>query len=99
LLEAGVRIWGFQGSMLNAKVVTVDGEIGAVGPFEFKSRSLTFDDVVGVVVFDPDVVAVLDRHFDDDLARSEELGRDQWRGRDRVQRLTERSLGFLARRL
>ncbi|HEX2064588.1 MAG TPA: phospholipase D-like domain-containing protein [Acidimicrobiales bacterium] len=99
LLEAGVRIWGFQGSMLNAKVITVDGEVGAVGPFEFKSHSLTFDDVVGVVVFDLDVVGVLDRHFDDDLARSEEISRDRWSERDRVQKLTERPLGFLARRL
>ena len=52
-----------------------------------------------VVVLDPEVVGVLDGHFDDDLARSVPVEPDQWSGRSRARRAEEATVGFLARHL
>ncbi len=99
LLEAGVRVWSFQPSALQAKVITVDGSMGSIGPANFNSRSLTLDDEVNVVVIDPHVVGILDSHFDVDLDRSEEIDPARWARRGLKQRAAEMVPGFLARHL
>lgn len=95
LLDAGVRISCFQPSMLHAKVVTADGAVACVGSANFNGRSLDLDDEVDVVIFDDDVVEVLDHHFDEDLERSEQLSPGQWRRRSFAQRVGERVTGLL----
>ncbi len=99
LLEAGVRVWSFQPSALQAKVITVDGSLASIGPANFNSRSLTLDDEVNVVVIDRQVASVLDSHFDADLVRAEEIDPSRWSGRGLGQRAAEAGPGFLARRL
>ena len=78
LLEAGVRIWNFQPSMLHAKVATVDGAVASIGSANFNSRSMALDDETNIVTFDRQLVAELDRHFDEDLERSLEIKIGQW---------------------
>ena len=95
LLRAGVRLWEWGGAMLHAKTMTVDGLVANVGSANFDSRSLVLDDEVNLVVFDPDVVAVLDRHFDDDLARSEPVVPGEWDDRTIVQRAKEAVAGLV----
>jgi cardiolipin synthase len=90
MLEAGVRVWCFQPAMLHAKVLTVDGVVGTVGSANFNHRSLSLDDESNVVMFDRDVVATLDGHFDDDLRRSREIDVERWNGRSPLQRAKER---------
>ena len=97
LIEAGVRVWAFRPSPLKARVVTVDGEVAVVGPLNFSARSLTFNDEVVVVVFDPEVVRRLDGHFEDDLARSSEVDAGGWGRRSPLRRVAEAPVGFLAR--
>ena len=99
LLEGGVRIWAYQPTVLQAKVMTVDGVMASVGAANFNSRSLTLDDEVNVVVFDPDVVGTLDAHFDDDLTVAEPLDLEQWRHRSVGRRTAEAVPGLLARHL
>ncbi len=99
LFDAGVQLWAYQRTVLQAKVVTVDGEVGVVGGLNFNSRSLTLDDELSVVVLDPQVVGVLDRHFEDDRADAEEVDPRHWRNRGRADRAAVAALGFLARRL
>lgn len=99
LLEAGVKVWSFQPSVLQAKVITVDGTVASIGPANFNSRSLTLDDEVNVVVVDPHVVGVLDSHFDADLGRSQEVDPARWARRGLGQRVAEAGPGFLARHL
>jgi cardiolipin synthase A/B len=89
LLEAGVRIWCFQPSMLHAKLLTVDGLVSMVGSANFNNRSRSLDEEVDLVVFDPDVAALLDQHLLDDLTRSRELDEDRWNGRGPVQKTLE----------
>jgi cardiolipin synthase A/B len=99
LLDAGVRISCFQPSMLHAKVVTADGSVGCVGSANFNGRSLDLDDELDLVIFDDDVVELLDRHFDEDLARSEPVSPGAWRRRPLLQRCAERAAGVIRREL
>jgi cardiolipin synthase len=99
LLAGGVRIWSYRPSVLQAKVMTVDGAMASVGAVNFNSRSLTLDDEVNVVLFDRDLVGTLDAHFDDDLAQAEELDAGEWRRRSLTRRSAEALPGVLARRL
>ena len=89
LLEAGVEIWTFQPSMLHAKIMTVDGIVSNVGSANLNARSTTLDEEVNVVAIDPALTAILDQHFDDDLARSERVAADDWQERSICERVVE----------
>ena len=95
LLDAGARVSCFQPTMLHAKVLTVDGVVAAIGSANFNSRSLAIDDEVNLVVLHEPTVAILDRHFDEDLLRSEDLDPARWRDRTLVQRVKERVVGVI----
>ncbi len=89
LLEAGVRIWNFQPSMLHAKILTVDGHISSVGSSNMNHRSILHDEEVNLVVFDADFAAELDAHFDEDLERSVEIIAERWAERGPAQKAKE----------
>ena len=89
LLDAGVRIAAYQPTMLHTKVMTVDGLVANVGSANFNSRSLSLDEEVNMVVLDPEVVEVLNSHFQEDLDRSEDLDPSEWKERGLVQRAKE----------
>jgi cardiolipin synthase len=90
LLEHGVEIWNFQPSMLHAKVMTVDGVLADIGSANFNGRSVRCDEEINLVVLDRGLVDVLDRHFDEDLARSEPIDLARWARRSVRQRIVER---------
>jgi len=90
LLDAGVRIKEFRPSMMHAKVTTVDGAIATVGSANLNRRSTQFDEETNVVLFDPQVVAVLDEHLRQDLARSDDVDPADWAERGLLQRAGER---------
>jgi len=99
LLEAGVRLWSYQVSMLHAKVITVDSTVASVGSANFTSRSLLLDDEVNVVVFDPDVVGILDADFEADLASSTPVDARAWPDRSLAQRALEAVAGLGGRHM
>ncbi len=89
LLDAGVRLWSYQPTMLHAKVMTVDGVVSNVGSANVDARSLLLDDEVNLVLFDPRITAELDAHFDDDVSRSAPIEPGDWSQRGPVQRAKE----------
>jgi cardiolipin synthase len=89
LLQAGVKIFTYQPTMLHAKIMTVDGVVANVGSANFDARSLTLDDEVNLVVFDPETTAALDADFDDDLRSSEAIEPGAWEDRSILQRVKE----------
>lgn len=89
LLAAGVGIHTYLPTMLHAKILTVDGVVASVGSANFNARSLLLDDEVNLVVVDPAVTAVLDAHFDEDLAASAPVDAATWDERSLVQRARE----------
>ncbi len=89
LLDAGVSVQVFQPSMLHAKVMTADGRVAVVGSSNINTRSVSEDDEVVMAVFDEEVVARLDRDFDADLERAEELDPEDWAERGVLRRAAE----------
>jgi cardiolipin synthase len=90
LLDAGVTIRTYEISMMHAKVITVDGTIASVGSANFNQRSLRHDDEANIVVFDPNIVDVLDHHLDDDMKSTKLLDPHEWASRGMIQRVAER---------
>ena len=89
LLEHGVRIWHYQPTMLHAKIMTVDGLVASVGSANFNARSTELDEEINLVALDRDLVRQLDRQFDADLERSEEIEPGRWEDRSAGRRLLE----------
>jgi cardiolipin synthase len=75
--------------MLHAKVMTVDGIVANIGSANFNNRSVALDEEINVVTFDADLVATLDRHFDEDLERSVPIEEGRWNDRSLRQRVLE----------
>jgi cardiolipin synthase len=96
LLDAGVDIRTYDVSMMHAKVITVDGVLATVGSANMNQRSTQFDEETNVVIFDPDVVAVLDRHLDDDHRQSTLLDPADWAERGLLQRAGEKMAGIVS---
>jgi cardiolipin synthase len=92
LLDGGVKIWNFQPSMLHAKVMTIDGVVSNVGSANLNARSTELDEEINLVVLDPDVTAILDGQFDEDVERSERVEPGRWRSRPLMQRALERGV-------
>ena len=89
ILEHGVRIWHYQPTMLHAKIMTVDGLVANVGSANFNARSTELDEEINLVALDPDLVRLLDRQFDVDLKRSEEIQPGRWEDRSVGRRVLE----------
>jgi cardiolipin synthase len=89
LLEHGVRVWHYQPTMLHAKIMTVDGLVANVGSANFNARSTELDEEINLVALDPDLVRLLDRQFDTDLERSEEIQPGRWEDRSIGRRVLE----------
>jgi cardiolipin synthase A/B len=89
LMDAGVRVWSYQPTMIHAKIVLVDDLVACVGSANFDRRSMKLNHEVEVVVLDPDVVAVLDGHFDEDVEQSVPIDPERWARRALPQRVAE----------
>lgn len=89
LLEHGVRLWAYQPTMHHGKVVTLDDTVAMVGTVNFDARSLAINEQVALVIHDAAITAVLDDHFESDLAESLELDLRTWAGRGWDQRARE----------
>ena len=99
LLEAGVKVWAYQPTMLHAKTMIVDGLVANVGSANFDARSLLRDEEVNMVVFDSEFAAALERDFAADVARSEPFDADGWSRRGPAQRAKETVMGVFQDRL
>jgi cardiolipin synthase len=89
LLDHGVSIWNYQPTMLHAKLMTVDGHVANIGSANLNRRSLSLDEEINIVALEPDLIATLDRHFDEDLDRSVRIRPGRWDRRSRTQRTVE----------
>ncbi len=76
LLDAGVRIWRYQKSMIHAKVLIVDGVLSCIGSVNLNHRSAQKDDEVALNVLDRGLAARLSGHFHEDLTVSEAVARE-----------------------
>lgn len=87
LLEAGVKLWAYETTMLHAKVLTVDGCISDIGSSNYNDRSVNHDEEIDVVAFDRDLAALLDQDFEADLVRCTRVDEEWWRERGVIERM------------
>jgi cardiolipin synthase len=90
LLEAGVRVYEFEPTLLHQKIVVVDEVWSHVGSTNFDARSLALNEEIGVGLLDAGIAAELKRAFSRDLTRCRELKLEQWRRRPVYDRVYER---------
>ncbi len=91
LLEHGVSIWNYQPTMLHAKIMTIDGHVANLGSANLNRRSLSLDEEINVVALEPNLVALLDQHFEEDLGRSVRLRPGGWSRRSLAHRMVEQA--------
>jgi cardiolipin synthase len=73
LLQSGVRVFEWQGPMMHAKTIVVDGEWSRVGSSNLNSASLMGNWEMDVGVLDPGLATQLEGLFLADLASSREI--------------------------
>lgn len=89
LLQAGVKIYEYQKTVLHAKIVTADGAYATLGSANLDERSLVLNDELNVSVTDPGVVSELDMQFLEDINNSVHIRRTHWQQRGLVDRVAE----------
>jgi cardiolipin synthase len=89
MLDAGVRILRFQGAMVHAKTMTVDGVWTTVGTANIDRLSLQGNYEINVEVIDDDLAATMEAIFATDSSNCLELTQSEWESRDIHRRFTE----------
>ncbi|MBS61417.1 phospholipase D-like domain-containing protein [Salinisphaera sp.] len=89
LLEAGVKLYRYQPTMLHAKIVLVDDVVAISGSANFNHRSMGKDDEIAIAMIDPPTFAALDADFDDDRERCHQVTLENWEKRGVLQRIKE----------
>ena len=89
LLRAGVRIVLYRPHFLHAKHLSVDDEVALIGSINLDFRSFALNAEVGLLCYDPAVVARLRAVEADYLADAQELDLHDWRRRPRWHRSVE----------
>lgn len=79
LLEAGVRLFEYQPSMIHQKLMVVDGLWSVVGTTNLDMLSFEYLDEISLAIRDEDFARDLQAQHDADLARSVELKSSSWR--------------------
>ena len=90
LLEAGVRIFEYQPTMMHAKVLAVDDVWSVVGSanMDIRSKELNQEGVIGIL--DEGFGRQVCETFMEDLKEAREITRDEWKRRGWLARLNER---------
>ena len=99
LLEAGVRIYEYQPTMMHAKTIVADGIWSSIGSMNFDNRSLAFNNESNLVVWDRPFGALMDSTFFDDLRFSHEIHLATFRHRPLTARMVEMGASVLSRLL
>jgi cardiolipin synthase A/B len=99
LLDAGVRIWEYQPTMLHAKTMTVDGAWSSVGSVNFDNRSFQLHDEATLCVQSERFAHSLTQQFERDLEVSDEMRRGRFARRPARHRAQERVLQLARREL
>jgi cardiolipin synthase len=99
LLQAGIRIYEYQPTMMHSKTFIVDGRWGSIGSMNFDNRSLAFNNESNLVFLDSIQGAIMNATFADDLTRAKEITLAEFRQRPWYHRLLEDGAGLLSRLL
>jgi cardiolipin synthase len=90
LLEAGVRVYEYDRTLIHQKIVVIDGAWAHVGSTNFDARSLALNEEIGVGLLDRAVALDLKQAFERDLQFCREWKLEDWRRRPAGDRLFDR---------
>ena len=90
MMEAGIRVYEYQSTMMHSKHVVVDGKWSIVGSanMDIRSKELNMENVLGIL--DAGFGAEVEAAFLADLQKSREIRPDEWRRRGAWERFKER---------
>lgn len=78
MLNAGVRIFCFEKTMIHQKIMIIDGIWSHVGSTNLDDRSFDINEEAGVGILDEGIAGELKAAFEEDLASSVELEAESW---------------------
>jgi len=81
LLEAGIQLYEWQGSILHSKTAVIDRRWCTVGTYNLDSRSLRFNLEVVAAVEDASVAGAMEDRFNEDLEHAKPVSYEEWRRR------------------
>lgn len=90
LLEAGIRIYEYQPTMIHQKMLVADGKLSIVGSVNMDVRSKELNQENCLVLLDDGFAADVEETFFADLERAEEIDLERWRRRPFYRRIPER---------
>jgi cardiolipin synthase A/B len=99
LLDAGVRIFEYQPTMLHAKTLMVDDVWASVGSVNFDNRSFQLHDEVTLCVQSERFAGQLHEAFEADVAASEEIESQRWKRRGPLARARQTATKLARREL
>jgi cardiolipin synthase len=99
LLDAGVRIFEYQPTMLHAKTLMVDDVWASVGSVNFDNRSFQLHDEVTLCVQSERFAGELHEAFEADLSVSEEIDPGRWKRRTPLARARQTATKLARREL
>ncbi len=88
-LEAGIKIYEFQPTMLHSKVMVVDNMWSSIGSINFSSRSMKANAEGNVAIYDRDFAQQVKAVIEADIARSDQIVLEQWKHRSLGERIRE----------
>ena len=89
LLDAGIRLYEYQDSVLHAKTAVVDGVWATVGSANLDYRSFIHNDEANAIIIGRRFGAQMESMFEDDLKIADEIRAEQWRERPLTDRVKE----------
>jgi cardiolipin synthase A/B len=90
LLDAGVRIFEYQPTMIHSKILVVDGVWTVIGSANMDIRSKELNQEVVIGILDSPLGGQVRDTFLEDLERAREIEPEAWRRRGVLRRLNER---------
>lgn len=96
LLEAGVRIFEYQHTMIHSKALVVDGKFSIVGSANMDIRSAELNEEAVLGILDPGFAHKLEKTFLADLERAVEFDLEKWRSRSLGARALERAAAMFS---
>jgi cardiolipin synthase A/B len=89
LLDAGVKIYLWQGEMLHAKTATIDGVWSTVGSANLDWWSIARNDEINAVILSTQFGREMNETFMSDLKDSEQINATDWQHRSILERIRE----------
>jgi cardiolipin synthase len=89
VMEAGVRVFKYQGGMLHSKAIVIDDFVSIVGSANIDERSFIHNFEVNAFIYDDKTALQLKKLFMDDIEHCKELTLEEWNNRQRRQKMKE----------